>query len=124
MSLGLLGLFLYARAASQAGVSSVQATSLGTGELNSLRTRPYNTLVGYLTTPLPPYNVTNQGTVYQIQLRVSRLGSTPTVPDYNLLDLQLKMSWLQKQEFSQEAGAGQATRSLLMHTTVAPTVNY
>ena len=124
IALGLMSLFVSSRVSSQGGTARVEAIQLAAQEMDQAKRRPYNELVALTTTPLPPYSVSFHSQPYQVSLTVQRSGSNPSLLDYDLLELQVVVSWEQKDRLDYDGGktlsAGKAIRQVTLNSLVAP----
>ena len=123
MALCLLSLFVTASAAQDDGSAYVRSMSVACGQINHCKTLPYNSLLGYISTPLAPYNVTEAGVTYRMTLTVTRVSSSSAAPEYSLLDLRLQTTWLQKQSLHQ-GGASEVDKDIVVHSVVGPSSSY
>lgn len=124
VALGLLSMFISARAASQGGTSRAQSANIAELELSKLRVLPYADLEGYLTTPRPDSVLTIEGVTYTSNLQVERLDTNPSKREFRLLWLHLKLKWAQKDVLDSDQatkiGSKSVERTFEMSTLVSP----
>lgn len=124
VAFAVLGLLLSARASDRAGMENVRATYVARTELSKFKSRPYTQLLSDATTPPAAYNVVDQGQTYRVTPTVKRLSSNSAVPEHELLDIKLEVSWQQKKSLdindTSKLSVQQAQTKLELHSVVSP----
>ncbi len=123
VALGLLGLFISSRAASQGGTARAEMSNVAEAQLQRLRTLPYSQLESFLASAPADSTLDVGGNPVVMRVRVERMDSDATKPEYSLLWLNLRLTWQQHDRLnmgSNGAGLSTVARSFEMSTLVAP----
>lgn len=91
--LALAGLFLSGQASTGHSLEGSRGSQVAESELTGLKSRPFASLVGYIATPPAPRVLLQDGVEFRVETEVRRLDNSPTSPEYDLLRLQVRVSW-------------------------------
>ncbi len=121
--LAMAGLFLSGQASTGHSLEGSRGAQVAESELAGLKSRPFASLVGYITTPPAPRSVQQDGVEFRVETEVRRLDSSPASPDYDLLRLQVRVSWQENRRLEvseRQAGLKRVESQAVLYSVVGP----